>query len=98
MAVRAQTTYIQQLRPLLGTQLEQLPAVLQTVFAEDELAAAMAAQKMWQSIGLTCMYALALLDDLRLGAVVLAGCLVVSYGCLVFADRRVVCLDDGRMR
>ena len=27
MAVRAQTTYIQQLRPLLGTQLEQLPAV-----------------------------------------------------------------------
>ena len=26
MAVRAQTTYIQQLRPLLGTQLEQLPA------------------------------------------------------------------------
>jgi hypothetical protein len=27
VAVRAQTTYIQQLRPLLGTQLEQLPAV-----------------------------------------------------------------------
>ena len=55
----------------------------------------MAAQKMWQSVGVSVMYALALLNDLRLGATVLAVALGVSYACLVHAHRRVICFDDG---
>ena len=77
----------------------QLPAVLQTIFTEDgDKAAAMANLKMWQSLGVSVLFAMSFGSSLALQSTAQLALLVVAAGLICVAHRRVVDLDTGRGR
>ena len=77
----------------------QHPAVLQTIFADDhDKAAAMANLKMWQSLGVSVLFAMSFGCSLTLQSAAQLALLVVAAGSICVAHRRVVDLDSGRRR
>jgi hypothetical protein len=77
----------------------QLPAVLQTIFTDDrDKAAAMANLKMWQSLGVSVLFAMSFGCSLVLQSAAQLALLTVSAGLIYVAHHRVVDLDSGRKR
>ena len=75
----------------------QIPAVLQTLFDETsgQQPAAMANLKLWQSLGIGAMYALARLSDVKLCVLICLVSLLLSSASLLWLDARVARLDSG---
>ena len=61
-------------------------------------ASAMASQRLFQSLGVTLMFALAYTDSLSLAAAVLLAVLLLSTAALAWEHFRVASLDTGRYR
>ena len=63
----------------------EVPAVLQALFddASGNQPAAMANLKLWQSLGIGIMFGLAQLNSLKIAAVLLLGCLLLSSAALL---------------
>ncbi len=77
----------------------QLPAVLQTIFTDDgDKAAAMANLKMWQSLGVSVLFAMSFGCSLELQSFVQLALLVVAASLIYFEHLHVVDLDSGERR
>ena len=78
----------------------QVPAVLQALFdeASGNQPAAMANLKLWQSLGIGIMFGLAQLNSLKIAAVLLLGCLLLSSAALLAGHVWVASFDTGKKR
>ena len=78
----------------------QMPAALQTLFdaSSGKQASAMASQRLFQSLGVTLMFALAYTDSVSRAAAVLLAVLLLSTAALAWEHFRVASLDTGRYR
>ena len=77
----------------------QLPSVLQTIFTDDhDKAAAMANLKMWQSLGVSTLFAMSFGCSLELQSIVQLALLVVAASLIFYEHLHVVDLDSGERR
>ena len=77
----------------------QLPAVLQTIFETDEeKSSALANLKMFQSIGVSLIFAFAYLNDIQLMSMILLVLLGFGQLCAYYTHRSVINLDTGNRR